>query len=253
VKTPEELRAYNAAKARAHYARNRDKIALRLKERRAANPEKYRARDKQARERSADARRASARARYQRNIKKNRAQDAVFREANKDRLAARRKERYATSPKTAEAFRARSRAWYAKNAAVVAPKKRAAAKAWRIANPDRARENGRNAVAKRPEHYRAMREASLAKRRAREHGARVGDRAAYKRYMLWARNVAVADCRWCGKETTPRHRHIDHIIPLSKGGADAVANLCIACPRCNRSKAAKLPEEFAGQSELRLA
>lgn len=84
-------------------------------------------------------------------------------------------------------------------------------------------------------------------------GAQVGCRKAYAAFVAWAKSIPAVRCYWCGAKTLPGDRHLDHIIPLSKGGADAVANLCVSCPRCNLTKNAKLPEEFAGQSELRLA
>jgi hypothetical protein len=33
--------------------------------------------------------------------------------------------------------------------------------------------------------------------------------------------------------------HIEHIIPQSKGGADQLANLALACPSCNLHKAGR--------------
>lgn len=51
-------------------------------------------------------------------------------------------------------------------------------------------------------------------------------------------------CYWCGVKC-PKKYHVDHYQPLSKGGAHAVANLVIACPKCNLTKNAKDPYEFA--------
>jgi 5-methylcytosine-specific restriction endonuclease McrA len=38
--------------------------------------------------------------------------------------------------------------------------------------------------------------------------------------------------------------HVDHIIPLSKGGSNGPENLVISCPRCNHRKQDKLPHEW---------
>ena len=39
--------------------------------------------------------------------------------------------------------------------------------------------------------------------------------------------------------------HLDHIIPLSKGGMHDDSNLQLLCPHCNISKHAQMPEDFA--------
>lgn len=41
--------------------------------------------------------------------------------------------------------------------------------------------------------------------------------------------------------------HVDHVMPLAKGGTNWPSNLQCLCPSCNRSKSAKLPEEWAAQ------
>ena len=51
------------------------------------------------------------------------------------------------------------------------------------------------------------------------------------------------ECYWCHKECKDDY-HIDHYIPLSKGGSHSIDNFVIACSFCNISKGAKMPSEF---------
>lgn len=64
------------------------------------------------------------------------------------------------------------------------------------------------------------------------------------------RNKKLAACYYCGKRMSGRMAHIDHIVPLSKGGKHCVENLCASCAPCNRSKSAKLPEHFQSGGQL---
>jgi len=50
-------------------------------------------------------------------------------------------------------------------------------------------------------------------------------------------------CYLCGKLIPKGHRHVDHIMPLSKGGKHKPSNLAVACDTCNLSKYNKLPNE----------
>lgn len=50
-------------------------------------------------------------------------------------------------------------------------------------------------------------------------------------------------CWHCGKSVGDDY-HIDHLIPLSRGGSNAPENLVISCPKCNLSKHNKLPHEW---------
>ena len=44
-------------------------------------------------------------------------------------------------------------------------------------------------------------------------------------------------CRQCGSTV---QLHFDHVIPISRGGANTVANIQLLCGACNRAKGAKL-------------
>jgi 5-methylcytosine-specific restriction endonuclease McrA len=51
-------------------------------------------------------------------------------------------------------------------------------------------------------------------------------------------------CFWCSADIADGKHHVDHLIPLIKGGSNWPENLVGACSPCNRSKGAKMPEEF---------
>lgn len=51
-------------------------------------------------------------------------------------------------------------------------------------------------------------------------------------------------CAYCRKSVGDDY-HVDHVIPLAKGGSNDRSNLQICCPRCNSQKQAKDPIDFA--------
>ena len=51
-------------------------------------------------------------------------------------------------------------------------------------------------------------------------------------------------CWWCGKPLGKKY-HVDHRIPVSKGGSSDPSNLCLACSFCNLSKSDKMPWEWS--------
>jgi len=51
-------------------------------------------------------------------------------------------------------------------------------------------------------------------------------------------------CYLCGIRCTRRNITLDHIIPLSRGGAHTVENQRVACRSCNSKKGAKLLDEM---------
>lgn len=51
-------------------------------------------------------------------------------------------------------------------------------------------------------------------------------------------------CWWCGEDCRDEY-HVDHLIPLARGGHNGPGNIVIACPHCNLSKNNKTPDEFS--------
>ena len=52
-------------------------------------------------------------------------------------------------------------------------------------------------------------------------------------------------CRICKKKLVGAKFHLDHIMPISKGGMNIDSNIQLLCAKCNMSKGAKLPHIYA--------
>lgn len=63
------------------------------------------------------------------------------------------------------------------------------------------------------------------------------------RDKVFARDGEV--CAYCG--TTDGPFHLDHVLPLSRGGCNSDHNLTVACAPCNISKRNRTPEEWGGR------
>lgn len=50
-------------------------------------------------------------------------------------------------------------------------------------------------------------------------------------------------CKYCGCDIS-KNFHIDHFIPISKGGRNSIDNLVLSCPPCNLSKGSKLYSDW---------
>jgi 5-methylcytosine-specific restriction enzyme A len=53
-----------------------------------------------------------------------------------------------------------------------------------------------------------------------------------------------SQCQSCGKSAEQARLHIDHIIPLAKGGTNDLSNLHTLCQHCNLSKSDRLDPRF---------
>lgn len=77
---------------------------------------------------------------------------------------------------------------------------------------------------------------------------------AIEKWIDSVRSKPFAKCHWCQSLVAGRKVHIDHVIPLSKGGPHTISNLCATCPDCNYSKSARLIKDWSinGQTFLTL-
>jgi 5-methylcytosine-specific restriction endonuclease McrA len=58
---------------------------------------------------------------------------------------------------------------------------------------------------------------------------------------IWERDGGV--CQYTGKKLRPGEGNIDHVVPISRGGASSWENCVLADRRVNSRKGSKLPEE----------
>lgn len=82
--------------------------------------------------------------------------------------------------------------------------------------------------------------ANWRRRYARKHGA-IGEHTATDIDCLYINQRGL--CAYCGCKLNGKY-HVDHIIPLSRGGSNNADNLTLTCARCNLSKGDKLLSEW---------
>lgn len=72
---------------------------------------------------------------------------------------------------------------------------------------------------------------------------RSGDHHAHEAhsFALFCWGAKTGPCYWCGQD---RALTIEHMIPVSRGGAHSVDNLQTACMKCNSQKHHRTPEEY---------
>lgn len=113
---------------------------------------------------------------------------------------------------------------------------RAQAVAWKLAHPERMAQFKKDWQARHPERYADQKRASESRRRARKASVLVMD---FTNEQLSARLAYYGHKCWICK--TGNYEELDHVKPLSKGGAHMLSNLRPACQPCNRAKWANWP------------
>ena len=107
--------------------------------------------------------------------------------------------------------------------------------AWFAANPIKHREYLRKYKTNHPE----VGKAATHRRRALKVGAE-GNHVPFDEKAQLKRQKS--RCYYCQCKLT--EYHVEHIVPLSRGGSDHPDNKVLACPSCNLSKQDKLPSEW---------
>ncbi|UQA94950.1 HNH endonuclease signature motif containing protein [Streptomyces halobius] len=160
-----------------------------------------------------------------RNPEAAKAKEAAYRERNADAIRE-RKRRY--SQREAERLREKNSRYYAAN------RERLLAQmaSYRARNAESLARSQVRYRKERPEVIRACNQ----RRRARAREARVEPFALADLFADWEERGLYA-CTACGAPW----EHIDHVIPLSKGGAHSIANLQPLCAACNLSKSDRDP------------
>jgi len=214
----DKLRADGREYSRAHREQahawdvaNRDKINAKARERQrelmAADPEKIR---------------AKARDDYRKNPETNKARRKRWNDANKERM-----KEYRLANK--ETLDAATKEWNKRNADRI----RAKVRKWHADNKDKIK-----AIRQaNPEQTRALK----LRYRARLESAE-GNHTAAELKALFEKQKG--KCAYCSAKLTKSY-HADHIVALSKGGSNWISNIALACAKCNVSKHAADPIEFA--------
>jgi len=125
--------------------------------------------------------------------------------------------------------------------------------AYRKKNRDRLSEQARQyqldhakeirAYRKSPEFLLDARIRAAARRRKIRGTVNPEDWPAIRRIYAIAATAPRVRCFYCHALVPRKLRHVDHVIPISKGGKHTPDNLVIACQFCNGRKHDKLPEE----------
>jgi 5-methylcytosine-specific restriction endonuclease McrA len=209
--TKEEKKAYKAA----YYQANREKIIARSATWSKANKDKMKV----------------SRAKWQKNNpEKVKTIQKRHGENNHDRILLRNRGRYNDNPERARAY---STKWRKNNKTKV----RKTLKTWRSNNKKQIKEYS---IEWRRLHPGATKKHDHAKRAKRRSCNGELSLDISTRLLAFQKNRC-AICRTSLKKTG---YHLDHIIPLARGGKNTDGNIQVTCPKCNMEKHAKDPIQF---------
>lgn len=209
----------------ADYRAANPDVARRAAEKwRIANREKANAASRASKAKQQEKRKQYGRDYYQKNKDEIRAKQVAYYAENRDMVLARAAQARKANP---DLRRLSSMRWARANAEYL----KAKGERYRTVNPD---------VGKRSE----------AKRRALKRG-----RDAFSVTSRDIRRLEIrfeGRCAYCKSTLAPGY-HLDHVVPLSRGGAHSIGNLVPACQPCNNRKAASTIVEWKRRQLLELS
>ena len=132
--------------------------------------------------------------------------------------------------------------WYSKNSA----RQKSNMKSWYIKHKEQHLERFKIWCAKNHEKKRVIDR----NRRARQSGSE-GTHTVTEVMILLEKQKWICAGPMC-QTSLRKARHLDHIMPLIKGGSNNIANLQWLCPTCNLRKYTKDPIDFAQENGLLL-
>lgn len=190
---------------------------------------------KAARDANLEDERAKERARYAENGAGRRASNDAWRARNREQLLAGKK-RWYESVRDAPEFKQKVR----QRTIEKKDEKRIYDQQYRQRDPEACRIRALAWAKNNPDKRKAISKAYCGRRRSQKAGG-VGGAA----LRVWIA-AQPKRCYWCGKACAKTF-HVDHYVPLARGGEHELHNLVIACPPCNFKKNAKDPLVFAQQ------
>lgn len=229
-------------RSKRYYWRHREKVLARTQAWREKNPDKVwnaeisaRAKERYLVNREERIRKSGE---WQRKHRDERtAYHAQWRNKNKERLEAQRKA-------NRDAINALQRKNHKKRCAnpEYAAKHKEENRKWRQEHPEYIEKNKPNVKRWQDEH-KALCLARSHEYRARKRAATVNPKS-IAMFIERTRAKSIVTCYWCSGTISGKKCHFDHIMPLSKGGAHSIENICVSCPKCNFNKSDTLVKDW---------
>lgn len=211
-----------AVKDKEYPTKNKERLSAKAKEYRVKNLDKLREQKRNYYYENKEDCNARMAAYYLENKEKARAKGIVYREQNAEAISQRKKDYYAENRDKIIAYH----------------------KTRRLENPEPERERCRQYKLKNPDVVAALNR----KRKAIKKGA-IGTHTAADVFAIFdSQRGKCASCPLKLKKSGKNKFHVDHIMPLAKGGSNDKYNLQLLCPDCNLRKHAKDPIDWAQEN-----